>query len=106
MQAFEDINNVFRNSQSELAEAVTFKLTSSSIGTTINVNFFNEASENQMGEISITKKEPTAYCNTNDITGATQASRIIRNGITYYIAKIDPDEDAETVLYLSKNQIL
>jgi len=103
---FEAINNVFRNSSSQLAEAVTFKLNSSSNGVIIHVNFFNEASESAMGEISVTKKEPTAYCNTADVVGATHASRIIRDNVTYYVVKIDPDDDGETVLYLSKNQIV
>ena len=106
MSAFEDMNNVFRNSTSQLAEAVTFKLTSSSIAKTINVNFFNEANEAQMGDVAVTKREPTAYCNTDDITGVTRASIIIRNGVTYYVAKIDPDDDGETVLTLTKNQII
>jgi len=105
MSIFEDMNAIFRNSSSQLAEAVTFKVASSSIGTGIYVNFFDEASEAQMGEIAITKKEPVAFCNTADVVGASHASRIIRNGVTYYVAKVDPDDDGETVLYLTKNQI-
>lgn len=102
---FENMNNVFRNSSSQLAEAVTFKLSSSSADETIYVNFFNEASETPAGEINITKKEPIAYCNTADVVGVNHASQIIRNGITYYVAKIDDDDEGETVLYLTKNQI-
>ena len=89
-----------------LAEAVIFKLAASSTGTTIRVNFFNEAGESQMGEVDITRKEPMALCNTDDVLGANHASRIIRNSVTYYVVKSDPDDDGETVLYLSKNQIL
>lgn len=106
MSVFDDMNIVFRNSSSPLAEAVTFKLTSGSTGSNIYVNFFLEASESSLGEVSVTKKDPVAYCNTADIVGVSYSSQIIRNGVTYYVVKIDPDDNGETVLYLSKQPIL
>ncbi|MBK8609068.1 MAG: hypothetical protein IPL84_03775 [Chitinophagaceae bacterium] len=102
---FENMNSVFRNSRCALSEAVTFKLNSGATAKTIYVNFFNEASEAPFGESNITRKEPMCMANTDDVsTCVPNQSQIIRNGVTYYIAKSDPDDDGETVLYLSKNQ--
>lgn len=104
---FEDMNNAFRNSQCALAEAVTFKLSSSSTAKTIYVNFFNDASESPFGESQITRKETMCYANTSDVLGTIlHTTTITRNGVLFYVAKSDPDDNGETVLYLSKNQIL
>ena len=103
---FEDMNNAFRNSQCALAEAVTFKLSSSSTAKTIYVNFFNDASESPFGESQITRKEPMCLVNTSDVAGTIlHTTTITRNGVLYYVAKSDPDDNGETVLYLTKNQI-
>lgn len=100
------MNDVFRNSSSPLAEAVTFKLSSSATAKSIYVNFFSEDSESLNGDMAITRKEITALCNSDDVTGADHDSYIIRNGVTLYVVKADVDDDNETVLYLSKNKIL
>ena len=104
--AFETLNNAFRNSRSPLAEAVTFKLNSVTTADTIYINFFNEDSEMPVGDMQAVRKEPYALCNSADVSGAGHSSYIIRNGVTYYVARVDVDDDGETVLYLSKNQIL
>lgn len=105
-QVFEDMNNIFRNSQCDFAEAVTFKLNSTSTAKIIYVNFFNDASESPFGESQITRKEPICLANTDDVAGTIlHATTITRGGITYYVAKSDPDDNGETVLYLTKNQI-
>lgn len=103
---FEAMNNVFRNSNSPLAEAVTFKLNSGSTAKSIYVNFFSEDAESLNGDVAVTRKEITAMCKSDDVSGADHDSYIIRNGITYYVVKCDVDDDNETVLYLSKNKIV
>ena len=104
-QVFEDMNNTFRNSQCALAEAVTFKLNSTSSAKTVYTNLFYEDVEVRSGEMNSTVKALMGLFNSDAVAGADHDSYIIRNGVTFYLIKRALDDDGETAIWFSKNKI-
>lgn len=100
------MNRVFRNSSSPLAEAVTFKLNSFATAKIIYVNFFNEAKDYVMNDAATVRREPMCLANSDDVTGINHQSTITRNNVLYYVVKSESDDDGETIIYLSKQQII
>jgi high-affinity K+ transport system ATPase subunit B len=53
--------------------------------------------------LSVTGTQPVATCRSSDVTGVTRATTVVRGGVTYRVANIEPDGTGMTLLRLERS---
>ena len=87
------------SSASPFASAVTF--THGVTVATIYVVFRRAGAVVQVGEMEVQTAAPTARCKTSDVASAVNGDTLAVGGTTYYVIRVEPINNEETLVYLS-----
>ncbi len=89
------------SSASPFASAATF--THGTTVASIYVVFRRAGAVVQVGEMEVQTAAPAARCKTSDVSSAVRGDTMVIGSVTYYIARIEPINNEESLVYLSKD---
>lgn len=90
------------SSASPFASAVTF--THGVTVATIYVVFRRAGAVVQVGEMEVQTAAPTARCKTSDVASAVRGDTMVISAVTYYVSRVEPINNEESLVHLSKDQ--
>lgn len=67
----------------------------------ISVIFDRAGAVVQVGEMEVQTAAPVARCKTSDVSTAANGDTLVVGGTTYYVIRVEPINNEETVLHLS-----
>ena len=79
----------------------TATLTHATVATSISVIFDRAGAVVQVGEMEVQTAAPTARCKTSDVASAVNGDTLAVGGTTYYVIRVEPINNEETLVYLS-----
>lgn len=67
----------------------------------ISVIFDRAGAVVQVGEMEVQTATPVARCKASDVSSAANGDTLVIGGTTYYVIRVEPINNEETIVYLS-----